>query len=63
MSKLLSILLAILELVSVLVKSKKQEQRELDETKIKENPREFFEKGNSGTNDPSSDKLPDGSKD
>lgn len=46
MSKVLAILSALLDLLDTYLKSKALKGREQTEQEIKENPRDFFQKGN-----------------
>ena len=46
MSKVLAILSALLNLLDTYLKTKARKGRELTEQEIKENPRDFFRKGN-----------------
>ena len=49
MSKVLAILSALLNLLDTYLKTKARKGRELTEQEIKENPRDFFQKGNNSS--------------
>lgn len=59
MTSLLTFINLVLSLISEAVKRYKESEREDKESKIKENPRAFFEQGNRSSGTGSPDELPD----